>query len=65
MSSTSYMATYMREYKKTHPEYIEKSKTITNEFLKNKYATDPFYREYKKIQARERYRLKKQQSISI
>jgi len=68
MSSNSYHAVYMKEWRLTHPEYVEKGKTITNEFLKNKYQNDPFYREYKKIQAKERYykikQLKLQQQLT-
>ena len=61
MSSTTYHAVYMRDYRKNHPEYIDKSKIITNEFLKNKYNNNLEYKEHKKKLALERYyRIKEQ-----
>jgi len=64
MSSTSYMATYMREYRLNKQEYYEKEKTIYN----NKYQTNLEYKEQKKKKALDRYyRLKaeKQQIPAI
>jgi len=57
MSSTTYMATYMREYRVNNQEYYEKEKEVYN----NRYKTDLQYKEEKKKKALERYyRLKEQ-----
>ena len=57
MSSTSYMAEYMKEYRINNPEYYEKEKAIYN----NRYKTDLQYKEEKKKKALDRYyRLKSQ-----
>lgn len=64
MSSTTYMATYMREYRLNNQKYYEKEKTIYN----NRYQTDEQYKEQKKKKALDRYyRLKaeKQQIPAI
>jgi len=64
MSSTSYMALYMKEYRMNNQEYYEKEKTIYN----NKYNTDLEYKENKKKRALDRYyklKAQKQQILSI
>ena len=57
MSSTSYMAVYMKEYRINNQDYYEKEKAIYN----NRYKTDLHYKEEKKKKALDRYyRLKSQ-----
>jgi len=62
MSSTSYMATYMREYRNNNTEFYEKQKANFN----NKYNNDLEYREQKKKKVLERYyKLKQQKQNSL
>lgn len=53
------MTVYMREYRKTHPEYSEKIKNRYNE----KYNNNPEFREKRK-EYFIRYNLKKQQELN-
>jgi len=60
------MATYMRNYRASNPEFYEREKQRNADYINKKYNEDPEYKERKKKYAIERYyklkELKKAQS---
>lgn len=63
------MSSYSTKYRKEHPEYYEKEKSIDRERVKNIYHNNPEYRERVKQQALARYyrlkELKNNSSVSV
>jgi len=57
-----YMRDYMKKYRKDNTELYEKEKKYTANYLKNKYNTDPEYREKKNRNNLENYH-KKQNAL--
>ena len=50
------MPSYSTNYRHTHPEYYQKEKAAVIENIKNKYATDPEFRQKIIDQAKARYK---------
>jgi hypothetical protein len=59
MPYLEHSAEYMREYRKTHPEYYEKHKKDIVSYRVNRYNTDEEYREKVRAYDRERMRQKR------
>ena len=54
------MSSYITKYRADHPEFAVKDREKTINYIKNKYATDPEYREKVKQRARDLYKKKQE-----
>ena len=59
-----YMREYMKKYRKNNTEMYEKEKKYVSNYLKNRYNTDPEFREKKNKQNLENYHKKRQQILT-
>lgn len=55
MLSMNSNAVYKRHYRHTNTEMYQKEQAYIKEYLKNKYHTDPEYKERRRQQAKEYY----------
>lgn len=60
----AYMREYMKKYRKNNTEFYEKEKKYISNYLKNRYNTDPEFREKKNKQNLENYHKKRQQMLA-
>lgn len=58
------MSSYSTKYRREHPEYYEKEKSVDRERIKNIYHNNPEYRERTKQQALARYYKLKEQKMN-